>query len=146
MLELLISPLQKTLRTILFAIFLLAISACSGQGFNVKQLAKSDIDMMSDIVFIEAREELKGLLVKFYKRNPRQLALVPEMTVEKRLTMIYQNADHLQFDELLGRQEVAAMSLAFDPDFNGDRVFALMVGLTGMLRKAYNYDGDFFTR
>lgn len=38
------------------------------------------------------------------------------------------------------------MNLTFDPDFRGDRVFALVVGLGGMLRQAYNYKPELFIR
>ena len=43
------------------------------------------------------------------------------------------------FRELDGLQGIDAMNLTFDPDFRGDRVFALVVGLGGMLRQAYGY-------
>ena len=36
------------------------------------------------------------------------------------------------------------MILAFDPIFWGDRVFALVVGLGGMLRVAYGYRNEMF--
>lgn len=125
-------------------LLVLLLSSCGSQGFHIKQLAKSDIDMVVDTVFAQTRAELKQLLIKLYKRNPSQLAVIPGMTVEKRLQIIYSNTDHLQFEELLGQEEIAAMNLVFDERFTGDRVFALMVGLTGMLRQAYNYDSDFY--
>ena len=36
------------------------------------------------------------------------------------------------------------MNLAFDPEFSGDRVFALAVGLGSMLRHAYEYQPEVF--
>ncbi len=129
---------------ILLSVIFLLLSACSQQGFHIKQLAKSDIDMMSDIVLLETQNQLKELLIKLYKRNPSELAKVTAMSIEKRLAMIYQRPGRLRFDELQGAEEVAAMSLAFSDEFKGDRVFALMVGLTGMIRQSYNYDSDFF--
>jgi hypothetical protein len=131
------------LALLLLASLMLAVG-CASQGFNIKQLAKSDIDMVSDIVLLETREELRQLLIKLYRRNPDQLAKVPAMTIERRLAMISQDTGRLPFVELQYQQEIAAMNLAFSDDFYGDRVFALMVGLVGMVRHAYNYDSDFF--
>lgn len=36
------------------------------------------------------------------------------------------------------------MNLAFEPDYRGDRVFALVVGLGSMLRLAYAYQPEMF--
>lgn len=129
-----------------FIVLLMAswLSGCTSQGFNIKQLAKSDVDMVSDIVLLETRQELKQLLIKLYRRNPDQLARVPGMTVSRRLAMIYQDTGRLQFAELFHLEEVEAMNLAFSDSYQGDRVFALMVGLIGMIRQSYNYDNDFF--
>ena len=117
---------------------------CGSQGFHIKQLAKSDIDMVSDIVLMDNREALKNLLEKLYKRNPRELAKQSGITVAQRSQMIFATSGRLLFTELRNKEEIEAMDLAFDSSFKGDRVFALMVGLTGMLRQSYNYDDDFF--
>jgi hypothetical protein len=36
------------------------------------------------------------------------------------------------------KQGIEAMLLSFDEHYQGDRVFALMVGMVGMVRKSYN--------
>ena len=53
-------------------------------------------------------------------------------------------SEELRFEELAYRQEVDALELVFNPRFSGDRVFALVVGLGGMLRNAYGYNPEFF--
>jgi len=45
---------------------------------------------------------------------------------------------------LHNKQGTESMSLAFDPDYRGDRVFALMCGLAGMVRSAYNWQNEQF--
>ena len=128
-----------------FGIVLMFIfSGCSNQSFNIKQLAKTDIDMVTDIVLEDLRQELISLLKKLYRRNPEQLAQVSGMTVKKRVDMIFQEGGRLQFHELGKVEEIDAMNLAFSDEFKGDRVFALVVGLTTMLRQSYNYDNDFY--
>jgi hypothetical protein len=66
------------------------------------------------------------------------------MTVNGRLAQLKVNRYKLQFAELDYKQDIAAMNLAFDPDFRGDRVFALVVGLGSMLRQAYEYQPEVF--
>ncbi|MGK0499797.1 MAG: hypothetical protein ACJAYG_001442 [Oceanicoccus sp.] len=120
------------------------LASCGGQGFNIKQLAKSDIDMVSDMMLLEGRASLIQLMKKLYKRNPAELEKVTGMTVERRIAMIFEQPGRLQFIELGKTEELAAMNLAFSDSYQGDRVFALMAGLTTMLRQAYNYDDDFY--
>jgi hypothetical protein len=125
---------------ILFLPFLLL--GCS--GYELKNLAKSDIDMVADEFIDESRRLVQDLTVKLYKRNPRELHKNPSMTPEMRLSQLRSQSGPLNFVELGGRQEVAALELAFDPGYKGDRVFALVVGLGGMLRYAYGYNPELF--
>lgn len=129
---------------VLLLLLLSGLTACGNQAFSVKHLAKSDVDMVTDVVVADTRRQLMVLMDKLYKRNPRQLAKTPGMTVERRKLMIFDTAKALVFNELNGLQEVDAMNLAFDKTFKGDRVFALMVGLTGMVRQSYGYNEEFF--
>ena len=66
------------------------------------------------------------------------------MTIDRRLQLIGNQPGPLNFAELGGRQEIAALELVFGPEFAGDRVFALVVGLGGMLRYAYGYNPELF--
>lgn len=135
--------MPKTLQWLL--IFLLcSLVGCNASSFHLKQVGKTDVDMISDIVIAETESQLRVLTIKLYKRNPKQLQKISMMTVESRLQMLFDHPGHLQFTELQSREELEALNLALDPAYQGDRVFALMVGLTGMLRKSYGYDSDFY--
>lgn len=128
------------LLVILFLPFLLL--GCS--GYELKNLAKSDIDMVADEFIDESRQLVQDLTGKLYKRNPRELRKNPGMTLEMRLSQLRSQSGPLNFVELGGRQEIAALELVFDPSYKGDRVFALVVGLGGMLRYAYGYNPELF--
>jgi hypothetical protein len=132
------------LRPFLTVLLMLLISGCGNQAFNVRDLAKSDVDMVADIVIEDTRRQLMELMEKLYKRNPRQLAKTAGMTIEKRQWMIFDSSGPLLFDELQRQQEIDAMYLAFDETFKGDRVFALMTGLAGMIRQSYGYNEELF--
>jgi len=110
----------------------------------VKNIAKSDVDLVADEFIAETRRLVRELTVKLYARNPAELAKNPGMQVEWRLAQLRSHEAELKFDELGGRQETAALELVFDPAFQGDRVFALVVGLGGMLRHAYGYHDELF--
>jgi len=124
-------------------VFLLVLLPGCG-GYDIKNLAKSDIDLVTDEFIDETRAAVRELVVKLYLRNPNELRKNPGMTIEGRLAQLKVHRYELEFAELGGRQDVEAMNLAFDPDFNGDRVFALAVGLGSMLRRAYAYQPEMF--
>ena len=122
----------------------LSLSLTSCADYEIKNIAKSDIDLVADEFIAETRRAVQELVVKLYKRNPRQLQQNPGMTVAGRLAQLRVNRYELDFPELGGRQDVAAMELAFDPHFTGDRVFALAVGLGSMLRESYQYKPEMY--
>ncbi|NCF20042.1 MAG: hypothetical protein GWP63_17545 [Haliea sp.] len=112
--------------------------------YEVKNLVKSDVDLVADEFIAETRSSVRLLLVKLYKRNPGELRKNPGMTIEGRLAQLKVATGVLIFPELGGKRGIDAMNLAFDPTFRGDRVFALVVGLGGMLRVAYAYKNEMF--
>jgi len=122
---------------------LTACWGCAEQKFSIKNIAKTDIDMVTDMHFKEMNKSLKNLMVKLYKRNPRELKKNPGRSVEQRIEKIFGHSNKLVFSELDNRQNIAAIQLCFDPEYRGDRVFALLAGLTGMIRSSYNYRNEF---
>lgn len=124
---------------------LLVLPACSGQqGFHIKNLAKSDIDFVSDAGYRRSDALLRELAEKLYKRNPRELAKWPGASRDERIQQLFGREGRLEFAALGGKSGTEAMELAFSEDFGGDRVFALMAGLTDMIRRAYGYQAEFF--
>ena len=134
--------LQLARRLVPLPLILFLVSACS--GYEIKNLAKTDVDLVADEFIAESRALVLELVIKLYRRNPDQLAKNPGMTIERRLSQLVAKRRELQFEELDYRHGIEAMSLAFDPDYRGDRVFALAVGLGGMMRQAYGYKPELF--
>lgn len=130
------------MRLLLVVLLPLLVGGCG--GYQIKNLAKSDIDMVTDQFIAKTRSDVLELTVLLYERNPDQLARIPGMTVEGRLAQLTVARRKLQFPELDYKQDIDAMNLAFDPHFQGDRVFALVVGLGSMLRRAYSYEPEVF--
>lgn len=130
------------LRYLMFTLLLCTLVGCS--SYELKNIAKSDVDLVTDEFIDESRRLVRELMVKLYKRNPGELAKIPGMTIDMRLAQLRTTRGQLDFVELAGRQETEALELVFNPQFKGDRVFALVVGLGGMLRHAYGYNHESF--
>lgn len=130
------------MKAILFCVALCLLTGCA--GYELKNLAKTDVDLVTDEFITESRRAVRELMVKLYKRNPDQLLRGHINSADQRLQQLRDNVYELKFSELRGRQGIDAMNLAFEPDFGGDRVFALIVGLDGMLRQAYAYQPEMF--
>ncbi len=130
------------MRLLVVILLTFLLSGCG--GYEIKNLAKSDVDLVADEFIAESRRLVRELTVKLYKRNPQELRKTAGMTIDGRLAQLRENREELSFKELSYRQEVEALELVFNPYFEGDRVFALVVGLGGMLRNAYGYNPEFF--
>ncbi|MEZ5525697.1 MAG: hypothetical protein R3E62_12200 [Pseudomonadales bacterium] len=131
-------------RLLLASVCLILISGCGSNSFQVRNLAKSDTDLVSDMHIQEINALVDELVVKLYKRNPRELAKVPGQTVGRRLQQMSNFPAALYYPELGGQGSIDAMLLAFDEYYQGDRVFALGIGLRGMLYKAYGERTELF--
>lgn len=122
----------------------LLLAGCGGGERLMKNLAKSDIDFVADTHLREMNSLMESLLVKLYKRNPRELHKVAGKTIEARRQEIFATPGRLVFAELGNRQGTEALDLACAADYSGDRVFALMVGLAGVVRSSYNWQEEQF--
>jgi hypothetical protein len=136
------------MRLLLLSMVLIFASGCmdkNAKPFDVKNLAKSDIDMVADLSIKNWRKLSRELTIKLYKRNPKELQKVPGMTVDKRLEQLFPTQRLPDgFPELNNLDGVAAVPLAFSDSFEGDRVFAIMAGITGMLDLAYEGKQEIF--
>lgn len=130
------------MKALLIFFLLFSLSGCA--GYELKNLVKTDVDLVADEFIAESRRAVRELMVKLYKRNPDQLLRGDVNSTDERLQQLRENAYELDFPELRGRQDIAAMNLAFAPDYQGDRVFALIVGLDSMLRQAYAYQPEMY--
>lgn len=135
---------RLNLRLSLMIVCLMLFSGCGSNSYQFKNIAKSDTDLVSDMHIQAINRLVDDLVVKLYKRNPRELAKAPGQTIAMRLQQMMNLPAALSYSELGRKGSIAAMELAFDESFQGDRVFALGVGLRGMLFKAYGDKTELF--
>ena len=114
------------------------------EEFKLSSLAKNDIDELMEIHVRRARVHLRDLLLKLYKRNPRELKKSPYPTAEEDAERIFSRTTNWTFRELDGIQGTDAITLAFNDDYRGDRVFAFVMGMTSMVMASYHYKTEFF--
>ena len=79
-----------------FLVILLSVALTGCGSYELKNLAKSDIDLVADEFIVETRSAVRELVVKLYARNPDQLRKNPGMTVEGRLAQL---RVHLQMQQ-----------------------------------------------
>src|SRR3990167_2435403 len=113
---------------------------------TINQLGKSDFDRMADVEIRENTESLRLLMLKLYKRNPHELQKSTSDVAEKMVNWVFDGSaqHHFQFAEINNLQDTNAIFLAFNPDYNGDRVLPFIVGMHTMLLKAHNDKTDFY--
>ncbi len=114
------------------------------EGIGVDQIVKSDIDNVLDVHVIESQNLLRELMVKLYKRNPRELNKSKLKLIEEQLVRLFDLKHTWDFPELEGKYDVELISLTFNEDFQGDRVFTFIAGLMSMIMKSYNYQSEFY--
>ncbi len=136
-------------KTPLLIIVMLAVSGCGSLPKPVRNLGKSDVDFVMDTHARQLKIHIAELTRKLYVRNPIQLSKNQHATIESRIKQILGPKDQIElpplvFDELNGLTSIDAILLSFEQDYEGDRVFAAMVGLTEMLRRSYDHQQEFF--
>lgn len=144
----------RLLLALLVSVLLVSAGGCSHNtekkdsprksSFSVKSLAKSDIDNVLDIHVQEIRGYLREMMIKLYKRNPRELEKSRYHEIEKNVARVFDEQHNWKFAELQNSKSIDAIHLAFDQTYAGDRVFALIVGLTSMIMAAYDNKTEFY--
>lgn len=133
----------RYLRLATMGIVLSNMQACSNQQMSFRNVAKTDIDMIVDLHWKTIDQRLMVLMGKLYERNPDELHKTSGATILSRQQQLW-STPLSQQTAYLGKSELSTMDVALDLHFTGDRVYAVVAGLRGMISRSYNYDDDFF--
>ena len=122
------------------------LSGCSTSSFKstVKNVAKNDIDRVADTSVKILSDLLLEITLELYRLNPDELSKVSSMNLQSRTTQIVEYPTAVAYKELDYKQDIEAIRLALDPSYRGDRVFALMLGVSSMIDISYNNQKEFF--
>lgn len=139
-----------------FFLLLLTLAGCAGQEiqrkdgsrsareFSVSNLAKSDIDSVTEFSQKETIRSLRLLTEKLYKRNPREFRKAGMESAEAATARLFDNLANWA-ESPLGRSNWEDnFKQVFQEDYAGDRVHTFMGALTAMILASYNHKTTFF--
>ncbi|MBF0310187.1 MAG: hypothetical protein HQL56_11725 [Magnetococcales bacterium] len=135
---------------VLCALLLLSGCAANGvgekkpPGFELSDLAKTDVNLVVETHQREVLNHLKLLMLKLYRRNPRELAKSGTFNAEERVEKVFSRDLDWRFEELENKLGADCIHLVFEESFKGDRVLAFGVGLVSMTLASYNDKRAFF--
>jgi hypothetical protein len=102
------------------------------------------MDVVGDTHLNQAVSLLKTLTEKLYHMNSKFLLKIPGATIEDRISQIFQCPP----PPFTGGRDLSGwadmIQLGFDPDYTGDRVFAVMLGLYTMIHESYSGNCELF--
>lgn len=108
------------------------------------QFGKSDLDRMADVEMRENSQSLRILMTKLYKRNPCELRKSTAGSAEDMVRWVFESRQGWRFQAINNADGTEAIQQAFKPEFQGDRVLSLIVGIQTMLIKAHGGKTEFF--
>lgn len=109
-----------------------------GEDFSSGQMLQNDANRAANLAMRDNLDSLSLLLDKLYKRNPREwkkTGAASRVAANQLVMNAIRNQQPLP--GLGGRTSVAALPLAFDAEFQGDRAGTLIYGLGSMLYELY---------
>ena len=116
----------------------------SEREFAVSNLAKTDVDMIGEMTQREVVKSLKLITEKLYKRNPQEYRKAGLESVEVATARIFDHLDKGKESPIALMNWQDNFGVAFQDAYNGDRVFAFMAALTGMVMSSYDYKTAFY--
>lgn len=135
---------------------LVLLAGCSGghiqrkdgahaqRAYTLSNLAKSDVDMISELTQREVLNGLKRLTLKLYRRNPQEYRKAGLDDPEAATARIFRDVGKGPQSPLAFVGWMDRLQLAFQEGYAGDRVHVLMEALTAMILAAYEYKTEFY--
>lgn len=125
---------------IILSIFIL--TSCKNNVFT--NIAKTDVDIITEIHVSNANNYIEDLIIKLYKINPKYILKNKEFdTVSSVIIDIFKKVDKSKLDRT-GQENINLILKGFSKDFNGDRIYLICKGLYGMINASYNYKRKFY--
>ena len=140
---------------LLTALFVIPLSGCiqkstspdglPAENYQVGSIIKTDMGEVIEVHVEESRNNLRELMVKLYKRNPRELDRSDyASTIEENVVRLFDLQHNWQFEEINEKYGSDSILLSFSNEYRGDRVFSLISGMLYMLMEAYNNKRSFY--
>ncbi|WP_245587326.1 alpha/beta hydrolase family protein [Comamonas composti] len=108
-----------------------------GEDFGSGELLQSDSNRMATLAMKANLQSLMRLMDKLYQRNPAEWKKTADSREAAAAYVRIAIMERQPWAELQGRRDVAALSLALEPGFAGDRVAAFIHALADTLITAH---------
>jgi len=116
----------------------------SQRGFVIENLAKSDVDQVTEIHQREVLRHLRVLTEKLYRRNPAEFRKAGLPSVEVATEQLFMNLAIWPTSPLRRSDWERDFRAAFREDFPGDRVHAYMSAMLAMVMTVYDHKQAFY--
>ncbi len=144
-----------TSRTAVLLLAIALLGGCAGgiqrpdgsrtqREYRLANLAKSDVDMISELTQREVLAGLRLLAEKLYRRNPQEYRKAGLASPEAAAARIFAAVDKGPQGPLAFVNWREGLQQAFQEGFAGDRVHVFMLSLTAMIMAAYDYKTEFY--
>lgn len=110
----------------------------ASSDLKISSFVKTDIDTVSEIHQQESFSHLRTLMEKLYRRNPREWKKSGQPSMESAMLRAFDAGHDWRFPELNGKRGAECFYLAFQENYQGDRVLAFIAGLATMIMTSYN--------
>ena len=125
------------MKKILIILSILVLTSCKNNVFT--NIAKTDVDIITEIHVSNANNYIEDLIIKLYKVNPKYISRNQKFdTVSSVIIDIFKDVDKSKLDKT-GQENIDLILKGFNKDFNGDRIYYICKGLYGMINASYNY-------
>ena len=130
------------MKNITLIILIIFLASCKNNVLT--NIAKTDIDIITEIHVNNAKENIEDLIIKLYKLNPIYLRKNEKFNnVSEVIIDIFKDIDVEKIDKT-GKDNINLILKGFNHDFNGDRIYYICKGLYGMINASYNYKNKFY--
>lgn len=130
------------MKNITLIILIIFLASCKNNVLT--NIAKTDIDIITEIHVNNAKENIEDLIIKLYKLNPIYLRKNEKFNnVSEVIIDIFKGIDVKKIDTT-GKDNINLILKGFNHDFNGDRIYYICKGLYGMINASYNYKNKFY--
>ncbi len=120
-------------------------SSPHNEGMSFDQLGQTDFNRTVTIAMRDNLDSLNRLLEKLYRRNPIEWRKTGAPNLEEAILKGRKAIETGQAPSGLGDlRDVEILSVALDPLYRGDRVGALIFGLSDMIIRAHNGKTRFY--
>ncbi|MDD5364165.1 MAG: hypothetical protein PHR30_02395 [Gallionellaceae bacterium] len=146
----------SAVRLAVFVVGLAVLAGCAGdpikrkngqhtsRPFVINNLAKSDIDMVTEQTQRQVLAGLRRLTVKLYRRNPQEYRKAGYGDVEAATGQIFNQLPRWRQSGLDRVDWAESLRLAFSESYAGDRVHAYMLALIVMTMASYDHRVEFY--